>query len=127
MKVPEGRPTIAHRFNGGSASAHRLKSRRDGRRFPSGGRVFFRPSGTCSFLFALPTVETVGYFLSPLRGCAPPEQQKPVERLVCRILAAKQKHPAADTSALEREIDQQGYALYGLPPEEIQIVEEAGK
>ena len=34
--------------------------------------------------------------------------------LVDRILAAKQKNPAADTSALEREIDQQVYALYGL-------------
>ena len=31
--------------------------------------------------------------------------------------------PAADTSVLEREIDQQVYALYGLTPEEIQIVE----
>jgi len=28
---------------------------------------------------------------------------------------------------LEREIDQQVYALYGLTPEEIKIVEEAGK
>ena len=127
MKVPQGRPTIAHRFNGGSASAHRLKSRRDGRRFPSGGRVFFRPSGACSFLFALPTVEIAGYFLLPLRGCAPPEQQKPVERLVCRIFAAQQKNPAADTNALEREIDQQVYAIYGLTPEEIKIVEAAAK
>ena len=32
-------------------------------------------------------------------------------------------HPAADTSALEREIDQQVYALHGLTPEEIAIVE----
>ena len=52
-----------------------------------------------------------------------PAQQKPLERLVARILAAKQKHPAADTSALEREIDQQVYALYGLTPEEIAIVQ----
>jgi len=28
---------------------------------------------------------------------------------------------------LERQIDQLVYALYGLTPEEIQIVEEAGK
>ncbi len=40
------------------------------------------------------------------------------------ILAAKQMNPAADTSALEGEIDQQVYALYGLMPEEIKIVEE---
>ena len=39
------------------------------------------------------------------------------------ILAAKQANPAADTSAMEREIDQQVYALYGLKPEEIALVE----
>jgi hypothetical protein len=42
---------------------------------------------------------------------------------VKRILAAKKANPAADTSAMEREIDQQVYALYGLTPEEIAIVE----
>ena len=36
-------------------------------------------------------------------------------------------HPAADTSAMEREIDQQVYALYGLTPEEIAIVEGTSK
>ena len=54
-------------------------------------------------------------------------EQKPVERLVDRILAAKQRDAGADTSALEREIDELVYALYGLTPEEIKIVEEAGK
>jgi len=68
-------------------------------------------SGACSSFTRQPTVETVGYFLSPLRGCA-------------------------DTSALEREMDRQVYALYppaakfrqtgGPTPEEINIVEEAG-
>jgi hypothetical protein len=48
-----------------------------------------------------------------------------VERLVDRILAAKARDAEADTSALEREIDQLVYALYGLTPEEIQIVEGA--
>lgn len=43
--------------------------------------------------------------------------------VVDRIVAAKKANPAADTSALEREIDQQVYALYGLTPEEIAIVE----
>ena len=42
---------------------------------------------------------------------------------VDRILSSKQANPAADTTALEREIDQQVYALYGLTPEEIAIVE----
>jgi len=36
-------------------------------------------------------------------------------------------NPAADTIALEREIDQQVYALYGLTPEESAIVEDAVK
>lgn len=33
----------------------------------------------------------------------------------------------SDTTALEREIDQHVYALYGLTPEEIAIVEGGGK
>ncbi len=36
---------------------------------------------------------------------------------------AKQANPAADTNALERESDQHIYALYGLTPEEIALVE----
>jgi hypothetical protein len=55
------------------------------------------------------------------------EKQKAMERLVDRILAAKQRDAEADVSALEREIDQLVYALYGLTPEEIQIVEGAAK
>jgi len=58
---------------------------------------------------------------------ASPEKQKAMERLVDRILAAKQRDAGADTSALEREIDQLVYALYGLTPEEIKIVEGAAK
>ena len=53
------------------------------------------------------------------------EQHDAIVSLVERILTAKQASPATDTSALEREIDQQVYALYGLTPEEIKIVEEA--
>ncbi len=53
---------------------------------------------------------------------ATPEQQKPVERLVDRILAAKAKDASADVSALEQEIDELVYALYALTPAEIQIV-----
>ena len=57
----------------------------------------------------------------------PPEQQKPIVALVDRILKAKRADPATDTSALEREIDQRVYALYGLTADEIKIVEEASK
>jgi hypothetical protein len=46
-----------------------------------------------------------------------------LRHLADRIISAKKQDPAADTSALEREIDQQVYALYGLTPEEIAIVE----
>jgi deoxyribodipyrimidine photolyase-like uncharacterized protein len=47
--------------------------------------------------------------------------------LVERILKAKRADGAADTAALEREIDERVYRLYGLTAEEIKIVEEASK
>ncbi len=40
-----------------------------------------------------------------------------------QILAVKKKDPNADTSALERRIDEMAYKLYGLTPEEIEVVE----
>jgi type I restriction-modification system DNA methylase subunit len=58
---------------------------------------------------------------------ASPEKQKAMERLVDRILAAKQRDADADTSALEREIDELVYALYGLTPEEKALVQAAAK
>ena len=54
-------------------------------------------------------------------------KQKVIADLVRKILAAKQRNAGADVSALEREIDHLVYALYGLAPEEIQIVEGAAK
>jgi hypothetical protein len=45
--------------------------------------------------------------------------------LVDRLLAAKQRDAEVDTSAWEREIDELVYALYGLTPEEIKVLEEA--
>ena len=44
-----------------------------------------------------------------------------------RILSAKQKDPDTDTSALERQIDQMVYKLYGLTEEEIKIVENSNR
>jgi hypothetical protein len=61
----------------------------------------------------------------PKRAIDEPEAQKPVIKLVDRILAAKQRDAETDTSALERELDELVYALYGLTPEEIKIVEGA--
>jgi len=43
--------------------------------------------------------------------------------LARHILSAKRADPSADTSALEREIDEIVYRLYGLTEEEIKIVE----
>ncbi len=54
---------------------------------------------------------------------ATPAQQKELESLVTRILAAKKADPAADVTALEREIDTRVYKLYGLTQDEIRIVE----
>ena len=48
-----------------------------------------------------------------LTGCA----------LVNIILAAKKENPAADTAALEREIDLLVYGLYVLTEEEIGVIE----
>ena len=43
--------------------------------------------------------------------------------LVDQILAAKQKDPQTDTSALESQIDVMIYKLYGLTYEEVKIIE----
>ena len=51
------------------------------------------------------------------------DQQADVEILVDQILDAKDANPDADTSDLEREIDQLVYDLYGLTEEEIAAVE----
>lgn len=41
------------------------------------------------------------------------------------IVAAKQRDAGADVSALERELDEFVYAIHGLTPEEIKLVEGA--
>ena len=52
------------------------------------------------------------------------EQQVSIVELVNQILAKKCTNPDADTTTLEKEIDQIVYSLYDLNPEEIAIVEE---
>ena len=42
--------------------------------------------------------------------------------MITESLSAKQRHAGADVSALERELDELLYALYGLTPEEIKLV-----
>jgi adenine-specific DNA-methyltransferase len=43
--------------------------------------------------------------------------------IVNRVLTAKKRDPAADTTAWEREIDRLVYGLYGLTEGEIAIVD----
>ena len=50
--------------------------------------------------------------------------EKPFEDLFEKIQTIKLNNPSTDTSALEREIDQQVYDLYNLTPEEIAIIEQ---
>ncbi|WP_420878629.1 Eco57I restriction-modification methylase domain-containing protein [Roseivirga pacifica] len=50
-------------------------------------------------------------------------RKKKIESKVDQILSLKKENPQADTSALEAEIDQMVYELYGLSEEEIKIVE----
>jgi hypothetical protein len=92
--------------------------------------------GTQWFLHTLPLLR--GAFFEPSAifmqqfpvAKATDKQQAPIITLVKQILAVKQKPPFAkggnndaDTSALEKQIDEMVYALYGLTPEEIAIVE----
>jgi adenine-specific DNA-methyltransferase len=49
--------------------------------------------------------------------------QKTIKKLVDKILEKKQKSPTADTTALEHQIDELVYKIYGLTAEEIKIVE----
>jgi len=53
--------------------------------------------------------------------------QKEIADLVKKILAAKQRDAEADTSALEREIDELVYALYGLTEKEKAMVKGTSK
>ena len=55
---------------------------------------------------------------------ATPTQQQEIIALVDKILAAKKQDSSADTSALESEIDEFVYNLYGLTDEEIKIIEQ---
>jgi|WetSurMetagenome_2_1015567.scaffolds.fasta_scaffold11626_3 adenine-specific DNA-methyltransferase len=53
------------------------------------------------------------------------EDKKVLTNQVNQILSAKKDNPSADTSPLEKEIDQLVYKLYGLTEEEIKIVEQS--
>ena len=58
---------------------------------------------------------------------ATPARQAEIAALVDKILAAKKSDPGADTSALERAIDNHVFDLYGLAPQERETVRGGGK
>lgn len=68
-----------------------------------------------------------GYELEalPFPITIPAKFQKAISALVDCLHITIQKNPAADTSTLEREIDQNVYALYGLTPEEIRVIDKS--
>ena len=56
-----------------------------------------------------------------------PAKWRRLDAVELRILKAKRADGAADTAALEREIDERVYRLYGLTADETKIVEEASQ
>ena len=56
-----------------------------------------------------------------------PKIKVAISKLVNTILAAKKKDPASDTSKWEAEIDEKVFDLYGLTPDEREIVKGGGK
>jgi len=70
-----------------------------------------------STYISFPSIESLPFAI------AEPSVQQKIVTLVDYILLARRANPQVDTSALEREIDQLVYQLYGLTEEEIKIVE----
>ena len=91
------------------------------------------------YLIGILNSKYAGILLSNLRGgdyhiypehlrnlpipLVPKNQQEQIIAPVDQILALKSVNAKADTSALEKQIDDIVYSLYGLTPEEIEIVE----
>ncbi len=75
-----------------------------------------------AFVFKKTTIEKLLLPNSLLVG-----EDPSIESKVTQILSLKKDNSEADTAALEAEIDQLVYALYGLTEEEIKIVEESVK
>ncbi|MEQ8908770.1 MAG: DUF559 domain-containing protein [Vicingaceae bacterium] len=81
---------------------------------------------TISTTSGMGTNRWLKYKIELLTVIVPTENQEhKIETLVDQILALKKEDPAADTTALEAEIDALVYELYGLSEEEIRIVEES--
>lgn len=74
--------------------------------------------------YGLHTYVITGVLALPIKDTCP-NNNLVAELMRCtrRVLLAKQSDASANTSALEREIDELVYALYGLTAEDIKIVE----
>jgi hypothetical protein len=74
--------------------------------------------------------EALSVTADKLGGIPMPEitssNEKSIIALVDQILAAKAANPQKDTSGLETQIDKMVYKLYGLKPQEIEVVEGKG-
>jgi hypothetical protein len=124
MKVPEGRPTIARRFNGELRLLKPIESRRDERKHAFGCAVSAALSGLSRFEFS-PTVKTVGCFLSSrwdliCTARTPPE-------VLARGRHSLESQIAATETFRSGTIDRLVYDLYGLTGDEIKILEEEPK
>ena len=70
MNVPQGQSIIARRFNAGSASSHRRKSRRDGRNnLPTAGCSVV-PPGLFSFYHVHPPLKRRAIVIRPVGAAA---------------------------------------------------------
>jgi len=70
-----------------------------------------------------PEVKPIQLFKLPIE-ISESDSRKEIENIVTQILTSKKQDPNTDTTALEKEIDQLVYKLYGLTKEEIAIVEQ---
>ena len=123
MKVPEGRPTIARRFNGGFRLSKPIESRRDERKYGFVRDISAAPAGFL-VLYSRPRLKPC-YFLSSRWDLICAARTRP-EGLAHGHHSVERQFTATVTFR-SGTIDRLVYDLYGLIEEEIKIVEEAPK
>ncbi len=88
-----------------------------------GNRLLFNKApktGTGDLIISVQALEPL--LVPPITAENQPIVQK-IEMLVDKILSVKKRSPQADITEYEHQIDQMVYELYGLTPEEIEVVE----
>ena len=124
MKVPEGRPRIARRFNGGFRLLKPIESRRDEREHAFVRANSAAPAGLSRFVFT-PTVKIVGYFLSSRWDLISAARTPP--EVLAHGHNSVERQITAGVTFRSGTIDRLDYDLYRLIDEGIDIVEEAPK